>query len=107
VAEAICPSPERRAGFPDAVMAIKSEMTIDTYCKRVQSPGFWGGESELLVLSMMLRQPICVYLPAPKGKLGFRPFVTYGEKFAKAKSGAQRKVVKLLYSNGNHYDLLL
>ncbi len=102
VAEAICPSPERRAGFPEAVVAIKSEMTIDAYCKRIQSPSFWGGESELLVLSTMLKQPIRVYLPAAGGGLGYRPLVTYGSQFEVVKStGKKRAPVKLLYSNGN------
>eukprot|EP00976_Prorocentrum_cordatum_P107587 1194666-Prorocentrum_minimum.AAC.12 len=32
------------------------------YCKRINSPSFWGGEAELLVLSKMLKTPIRVYL---------------------------------------------
>jgi hypothetical protein len=39
---------------------------------------------------------------------GFVPIVKYGEEFAEVKKGRQpRQPVKLLYSNGNHYDLLL
>lgn len=34
--------------------------------------------------------------------------VKYGEEFSEAKKGRKpRKPVKLLYINGNHYDLLL
>lgn len=101
--EAICPSAERRAAYPRAVMSIKSEMTIPVYCKRIASPTFWGGESELLVLSSMLRLPITVYLPAGSagGGMGFVPLVTYGEEFAKTKAGKERPPVRLLYSDGN------
>ena len=39
---------------------------------------------------------------------GFIPIVKYGEEFAEAKKGKRpRQPVKLLYSSGNHYDLLL
>lgn len=39
---------------------------------------------------------------------GFVPIVKYGEEFEVAKKGRkERKPVKLLYSGGNHYDLLL
>lgn len=31
----------------------------------------------------------------------------YGSQFHKTKSGAPKKVVKLLYNGNNHYDLLL
>ena len=107
-AEALCPSLESRAKYPEAVLSIKAEMTIQEYCKRVTLPNFWGGESELLVLTQLLRQPVTIYLPADGGRsLGYTPLVSYGTQFATTKSGQPRKKVKLLYSNGNHYDLLL
>ena len=107
-AEALCPSLESRAKYPEAVLSIKAEMTIQEYCKRVVLPTFWGGESELLVLTQLLRQPVTIYLPADGGRsLGYTPLVSYGTQFATTKSGQPRKKVKLLYSNGNHYDLLL
>ena len=107
-AEALCPSLESRAKYPEAVVSIKAEMSIQEYCKRVALPNFWGGESELLVLTQLLRQPVTVYLPADGGRsLGYVPLVSYGTQFATTKSGKERKKVKLLYSNGNHYDLLL
>jgi hypothetical protein len=99
VQEAICPSAERRAAHPHAVMSIKSEMTIATYCKRISSPSFWGGESEMLVLSSMLKVPIAVYLP--EGHMGYVRLVTYGEAHALTKAGKARPPVKLLYSSGN------
>ena len=33
---------------------------MGTYCKRILSPTFWGGEPELLVLATILRRPIMV-----------------------------------------------
>ena len=39
---------------------------------------------------------------------GFVPIAKYGEEFEAARKGRkERKPVKLLYSSGNHYDLLL
>ncbi len=39
---------------------------------------------------------------------GYVPIVKYGEEFEVAGKGRkERKPVKLLYSSGNHYDLLL
>lgn len=39
---------------------------------------------------------------------GFVPIVKYGEEFAEPRKGKKaRAAVKLLYSSGNHYDLLL
>ena len=35
-----------------------------SYCRRILSPTFWGGEPELLVLSQMLHVPIKVYISA-------------------------------------------
>ena len=31
------------------------------YCQRVSKPSFWGGESELYIISRMLRTPINIY----------------------------------------------
>jgi hypothetical protein len=103
VQEAICPSVAKRANYPQAVYAIKSEMTIPVYCKRIGSPSFWGGEAELLVLVTMLRVPIVVYLPEGGGAYpaGYYPLVTYGEEFQTTKAGKQRRPVKLLYNGHN------
>ena len=48
--EALCTTLARRNQYPDAVMNIKTEMKLDEYCRRIQHPGFWGGEAELLIL---------------------------------------------------------
>ena len=58
VAESMCRSPEKRKQFEDAATAISFEMPIGTYCKRILTPTFWGGEPELLVLAQILRRPI-------------------------------------------------
>ena len=34
------------------------------YCTRLQSPSFWGGEVEILILSRMLKSPIYVFQKA-------------------------------------------
>ena len=38
---------------------------------------------------------------------GYTPIQRYGEEFATTKGGKRRKGVRLLYTGGNHYDLLL
>ena len=101
--EALCSSTAKRAQYPEAVMNIKTEMKMEEYCRRIQHPGFWGGEAELLVLVTMLKTPVTVYLPRDGGAYpsGFVPLVTYGKQFERTKAGKERKPVKLLYSNGN------
>lgn len=102
VREAVCANLSSRDRFPDAVFAIKAEMSIATYCQRIAAPTFWGGEAELIVLSTLLRQPVTVYLPTGGGlSAGYTPLVTYGDKFSKTKAGAARRPLRLLYSNGN------
>ena len=99
--EALCTTLVKRNQYPEAVMNIKTEMKMDEYCRRIQHPGFWGGEAELLILVTMLKTPVTVFLPNSNGALGFVPLVTYGKQFEKTKAGKERKPVKLLYSNGN------
>ena len=101
--EALCSSTAKRAQYPEAVMNIKTEMKMDEYCRRIQHPGFWGGEAELLVLVTMLKTPVTVFLPRDGGAYpsGFVPLVTYGRQYERTKAGKERKPVKLLYSNGN------
>ena len=103
VQEAICASVVTREKYPDAVFSFQSEMPIPTYCQRITSSSFWGGESELLVLVTMLKVPVAVYLPQGSGAYptGFARLVTYGEKFAKTKSGKERQPVKLLFNGSN------
>ncbi|KAL6777107.1 hypothetical protein ACKKBF_B20240 [Auxenochlorella protothecoides x Auxenochlorella symbiontica] len=107
VTEGLCRSKKRRADFKEALVSIQTEDSLDNYCRRLQNPSFWGGEPELLVLSKMLRVPIYVYTKEQGFGAGYSPLYKVGEKFAKAgKDWKKRKPVKLLYSNGNHYDLL-
>lgn len=111
VAEALCRTTKRRSDFKDAVRAMEAEGdTIPRYCEKLQSPAFWGGEPEMLVLSKMLKVPIVVYLPEEemnKGT-GYIPIQRYGEQYSKAgKDHKARKPVRILFCGGNHYDLLL
>ena len=112
VAESLCRSPEKRKKFDLATTAISFEMPIETYCRRILTPQFWGGEPELLVLAEILRRPIIVYIPAAKARnaasqSGFVPIQTYGADFAVTKKGNVRKPVRLLYNGENHYDVLI
>ncbi|XP_062006425.1 OVARIAN TUMOR DOMAIN-containing deubiquitinating enzyme 3-like isoform X2 [Rosa rugosa] len=80
-----------------------------SYCDRIREPDFWGGESELLVLSQLLKQPIIVYKRADEhtnggGGSAFIPIEEYGTEFK------PKKAVRLLLihlSDRNHYDLLV
>lgn len=112
VAESMCRSPEKRKSFEAAAVAVSFEMPIETYCKRILAPTFWGGEPELLVLAQILRRPIVVYIPAAKAKStqsnsGYVPIQTYGAEHAANKKGKPRAPVRLLYNGENHYDLLI
>lgn len=61
VAEALCTTPDARAAHPDAMFAVKVEFKdLKSYCTRLASPRFWGGEAEMLVLASILKQPIAV-----------------------------------------------
>jgi hypothetical protein len=113
-AEALCRSSKIQDRYADSAFTVKSEYgSVDNYCSLVKTPDFWGGNAELMVLSEMLEQPITVYRPEKeargKGK-GFVPLVYYGTEFLlrKPKEGEKtKKPLALLYSKGNHYDLLV
>lgn len=111
VAEALCRTQQRRNEFGAAVLSLQAEDSLQNYCRRILSPTFWGGEPELLVLSKMLSVPIYVYVAksdAGRSGHGYVPIQKYGEEFSKPKkNGKKRRPVRLLYTNGNHYDLLL
>lgn len=114
VSEAVCGSEKERRTYEEALIAITVEESLKQYCQKIQHPNSWGGESELLVLSKMLSQPIIVYIPESEAKqrgkwgTGFIPIAEYGLEFMKAtKQRKGRKPVRLLYSGSNHYDLLI
>ena len=67
------------------------------------------GPAACLPPPAVLHVPIYVYLAnAAAGRGGFIPIQKYGEQYTKAtKDRARRRPVRLLYSNGNHYDLLV
>ncbi|CAL5388515.1 unnamed protein product [Camellia sinensis] len=72
-----------------------------------------GIYSYMEVLSKLCCQPIIVYIPEhehTKGGWGsgFIPIAEYGTEFRKgSRKGKSRKVVRLVYSGKNHYDLLV
>ncbi|KDP24496.1 hypothetical protein JCGZ_25060 [Jatropha curcas] len=113
VKEVICDSSKERRQYEEALVAITVDEPLKRYCQRIVRPDFWGGESELLVLSKLCGQPIIVYIPEHEHTRGgwgsgFIPIAEYGTEFRKgSKNGKPRKVVRLLYSGKNHYDLLV
>lgn len=111
IKEAICDDEKERLKYEEALVAITVEESLRRYCQRIGRSDFWGGESELLVLSKLCCQPIMVYIPEQEhgGRgSGFIPIAEYGAEFRKgSKNRKARKVVRLLYSGGNHYDLLV
>ncbi|KAI3833124.1 hypothetical protein MKX03_019065 [Papaver bracteatum] len=113
VKEVICGSGKERRQYEEALIAITVEESLPRYCQRIEGSDFWGGESELLVLSKLCRQPIVVYIPEHEHNRGgwgggFIPIAEYGDEFRKSsKNGEPRKAVRLLYSGKNHYDLLV
>ncbi|GMP51021.1 hypothetical protein CsSME_00017413 [Camellia sinensis var. sinensis] len=113
VKEVLCDNDKERLKYEEALVAITVEESLKRYCQRIGRPDFWGGESELLVLSKLCCQPIIVYIPEhehTKGGWGsgFIPIAEYGTEFRKgSRKGKSRKVVRLVYSGKNHYDLLV
>ncbi|CAI8601102.1 unnamed protein product [Vicia faba] len=109
VKEAICENVGDRKLYEEAIIAVTVDEPLQRYCRRIVQPDFWGGESELLVLSKLCKQPIIVYIPEHEHRgggrgSGFIPIAEYGSEFIK---GSSRKAVRLLFSGKNHYDLLL
>lgn len=114
VFDAICTSDKQRRMYEEALIAITIDESINQYCGRIQHPSFWGGESELLVLSRLYAQPIIVYIPESEARRGgrwgsgFVPIAEYGFEFLKPTKEHQAcNPVRLLYSGSNHYDLLI
>ncbi|KAL8140622.1 hypothetical protein V2J09_006643 [Rumex salicifolius] len=113
VKEVICDDEKERHKYQEAIVAITVEDSLKRYCQRIKRSDFWGGESELLVLSKLCHQPIVVYIPGHEHRgnvsaSGFIPIAEYGAEFCKGsgKGSPKRAVVRLLYSGSNHYDLL-
>ncbi|TKY63423.1 OTU domain-containing protein [Spatholobus suberectus] len=63
VKEAICENEGERKLYEEVLIAITVDEPLKRYCQRIVRPDFWGGESELLVLSKLCKQPIIVYIP--------------------------------------------
>ncbi|XP_074589418.1 OVARIAN TUMOR DOMAIN-containing deubiquitinating enzyme 3-like [Curcuma longa] len=113
VKKIICDSETERHKYVETVIAITVDESLKQYCQRIGRSDFWGGESELLALSKLYQQPIIVYIPEHEhthGRRGggFIPIAEYGSEFSKiSRKGKQSEPVRLLYSGGNHYDLLV
>ncbi|WOL02027.1 OTU domain-containing protein isoform X2 [Canna indica] len=112
VKEIICDSQTERLQYEEALIAITVDESLKRYCQRIERTDFWGGESELLVLSKLCRQPIVVYIPEHEHTgawgNGFIPIAEYGSEFSKkTRNTKPRAPVRLLYSGRNHYDLLV
>ncbi|KAM5560323.1 hypothetical protein ABKV19_021477 [Rosa sericea] len=106
VKAAMCENKKQPPEYKAARKAIAG--SLKRYCDRIREPDFRGGESELLVLSQLLQQPIIVY-KADKHTNGgegsaFIPIEEYGTEF-KPKKAVRLLLVHL--SDRNHYDLLV
>ncbi|GAB2272538.1 OVARIAN TUMOR DOMAIN-containing deubiquitinating enzyme 3 [Dionaea muscipula] len=112
VKEVICDDESEQHHYKEALIAITVDEPLKRYCRRIERDDFWGGESELLVLSKLCKQPIVVYIPEhehtkSRGS-GFIPIAEYGAEYGKGSGKREaRDVVRLLYSGRNHYDLLV
>lgn len=110
-AEALCRSSKIQDRYADSAFTVKAEYgTMDNYCQLVRTPDFWGGNAELMVLSDMLEQPITVYRPEKEARgkgSGYVPYVLYGLGHKAKDKEEQKKTINLVYSRGNHYDLLV
>ncbi|CAN8284873.1 unnamed protein product [Cochlearia groenlandica] len=114
VKEVICNDSKEREKYKEAIIAITVEESLKRYCQRIGRHDFWGGESELLVLSKLCKQPIIVYIPEHehgKGRYGsgYIPIAEYGGEYRGGwgrEKTKNKNVVRLLYSGSNHYDLL-
>ncbi|KAK9825332.1 hypothetical protein WJX74_010126 [Apatococcus lobatus] len=110
VSDILCENPARRNEFKDATYNVEHGGTGDAsftaYCRRIKSEGFWGGAAELSALSQLLKVPITVY--QPESTVGYEPIVVYGQQWTMSRAGGKsRRMINLLYSSGNHYDLLV
>lgn len=111
--EALCRTSSRSKDFPDARKQILYGYgDLRQYCSELARPQFWGGEVEMMVISKMLKIPIVVYT-ADESKQqhdqGFKVTAKFGQKYeASPKKGKKGRLpVNLLYTGGNHFDLLV
>lgn len=112
--EALCRTSQRSKEFPDARKQILYGYgDIRQYCSQLARPTFWGGEVEMMVISKMLKIPIFVYTATDESKAegapqDFKITAKFGEKYLSKRSGQQGRLpVNLLYTGGNHFDLLV
>nr|DAD35684.1 TPA_asm: hypothetical protein HUJ06_006324 [Nelumbo nucifera] len=96
VKEVICYDDKARSQYEEALVAITVDESLSSTLKIMI---FWGGESELLVISKLCQQLIIVYIPEHEHR-------SMELKISKTSKGKPRKVVRLLYNGRDHYDLL-
>uniref|UniRef100_R7WBP5 Ubiquitin thioesterase OTU n=1 Tax=Aegilops tauschii TaxID=37682 RepID=R7WBP5_AEGTA len=87
---------------------IQKRILCAGYCQRIRRPDFWGGESELLVLSRLCRQPIIIYIPEREYRgrgNGFIPIAEYGLEFTKDSKEGKKRVPSWAF--GEFVDLEL
>ncbi|XP_057741236.1 OVARIAN TUMOR DOMAIN-containing deubiquitinating enzyme 3 isoform X1 [Arachis stenosperma] len=113
VKEVLCDNNGERKLYKEALIAITVAESLPRYCQRIARSDFWGGESELLVLAKLCKQPIIVYIPEHEYTgsgwgSGFIAIAEYGSEFKNGTTNrTPKKPVRLLFSGKNHYDLLL
>ncbi|CAN8068614.1 unnamed protein product [Agarophyton chilense] len=73
------------------------EEEFSQYTRRMSTPTTYGGEPELLMLAKLLHIPIAVYI---RRNRKYRQIQVYGKQY-------QGEPLRILYSDGIHYDALL
>lgn len=71
-------------------------ITVDEYADLIGTEGYWGGELELMLISIMYNRCIRVFKYS-RGSLSF--IREYGSEYAD-------QPIHLLFTGGNHYDAL-
>lgn len=73
------------------------EGDFEVYCRKMSSTRTYGGEPELLMLAKILTVPIAVYILRREA---YRQIQVYGKQY-------RGQPLRILYSDGVHYDALL
>lgn len=96
---------------PGATFAVELDEPVTSYARRLRRPGFWGGEPELLVLSVELDREIRVYSPElasrGHGATGNQVVLRLLQTYPGGPGAPNRTCIRLLYVGGAHYEALL
>jgi len=93
------------------------EGDFDTYVSNMKNQNVWGGETELLMLTHVLKHPITVYMQDEKkinGEDSLKLIAEYGKEYGQYSEGrsmdsacASPDPIRVLYHGYGHYELML